>query len=253
MAAAAFAAPSLGRRLDQIRGVRKPPAVAGGPVKVQQRRSVLAMDEIIQKNQKLVDEVGWASYAIIRNTNTGAILLWWDGRAVCFRGRKELLLPPSVAMAEDEGEGDSASQAADGRGIRRAGMTHADVLAAAANYVEEMMLLADTVAPALKSSSVFQYDTKQDVLLLSRKLPEETKCILICRLEATEGAEKPPADALQLPVEGSSRIPEGARRGGSHGFLLLLSDVERAYNRKDKLWMAAIAQKLGTVFSSNNF
>lgn len=149
-------------------------------------------------------ELAWASYALLRNTNTCGLAAFWDGKAVLARGLLgAAALGATTPAGGGKGGGDAAAAAL-------AALSGGEPAAGSAGWRQGALYCPDRGAIDKAGAGAWAC------------VPAGAESLLVQPL---------------LPFGG-----EGG--GSSRGVLLLVSERPRALSAKERAWAAAIAAKL---------
>ncbi|KAL4423674.1 hypothetical protein ABPG75_000975 [Micractinium tetrahymenae] len=208
LAAAAIVTPSIEQRLKELQPGRGRQAAASS---VAGATSVFALQPGLADGTK--QDLAWASYALLRNTNICGLAACWEGRPVLARG---LLAVPGGAASGGKGEAAAAAVL----GALGGEAWQAAVAAAAGGqlYCPDRGAMEKAGAAAWPG--------------------------------VPEGAESLLAQPL-LPFDDADSSGIGSSSGGAapRGVLLLLSERPRALSSKERAWAAAVAAKLHAALS----
>lgn len=213
LAAVCVAVPSVEARLLELRGGRR----AGGSSSTSRRVLALAPSLAAEAQQ----ELAWASYALLRNTNACSLLVAKDGAVLCARGQWGL--PPPAPPAAAAAAGDLAAAGADeGAQVLRAVQSRLEAAVARPGRLREVLL---GEVPSEGGGGV--------------EGQAYSPAVTGAWSSASE-LDSAAASVLIQPLVDPSRRPCSA-------CLILLSDSLRAFSPRDRAWVSALGLKLSTV------
>jgi hypothetical protein len=155
----------------------------------------------------VMQELAWASYALLLNTNICGLAVFWRGEAVAARGLLGLPAQPAALT------GDKRSIAA----AALAALSGTQLAAASSAWRQGALYCPDKAALAGAGAAAWG-------------------CV-------PEGAESLLVQPLQ-PLDSAGGAAQGQEHPG---VLLLLSERPRALSAKERAWAAAVAAKLHTA------
>lgn len=173
----------------------------------------MASHTLVNPTPCCLQELAWASYALLLNTNICGLAVFWDGRPVLARG---LLAAPGAAASSGKGSKDEAAAA--------------------------------TLAAVGSGSPSLQQATAAGVPLYCPDSAAIAKAGAASWPGVPEGAESLLAQPL-LPLEAAAGSAPAAGSAAPRGVLLLVSERQRALSAKERAWAAAVAGKLCSVLN----
>lgn len=161
----------------------------------------------------LTQELAWASYALLLNTNICGLAVYWDGRAVLARGQ---LGAAALGGAAAGGSKSDPSAVLDALSV-------AEPAAASRGWRQGPLYCPDKAAIAKAGAGGWPC------------VPAGAESLLVQPLLPFSSASS-----------SSSSSASGSSAGGAtpQGFMLLLSERPRALSGKERAWAAAVAAKL---------
>ncbi|PRW61279.1 required for cyt b6 assembly [Chlorella sorokiniana] len=203
LAAVAFVTPTIEQRLKEIQPGRGRQAAAAS---VPGAGSVFALQPGLPDGLK--QELAWASYALLLNTNICGLAVYWDGRAVLARGQLGTAALGSAAAGGSKADPGAVLDA----------LSVAEPAAASRGWRQGPLYCPDKAAIAKAGAGGWPC------------VPAGAESLLVQPL---------------LPFSSSARSSSSATGGASpQGFMLLVSERPRALSGKERAWAAAVAAKL---------
>ena len=162
-------------------------------------------------------ELAWASYALLLNTNICGLAAFWDGQAVLVRG---LLRVPSLNAPSGSDRDKAAARVL-------AALSSTELAAASSKWQQGVLYCPDRTAMGRAGAGSWGC------------VPEGAEAVLVQPLRPLGGTSATAAAGDQLP--------NGA--GTCRGVLLLLSERPRALSGRERAWSAAVAAKLQSALA----
>ncbi|KAI3432648.1 hypothetical protein D9Q98_004194 [Chlorella vulgaris] len=200
LAAVAFATPTIEQRLKELQPGRGRQAVAA---RVEGASSVFVLQP--GAPDALQQELAWASYALLLNTNICGLAVFWRGQAVLARG---LLGVPSMATPPAASAVVAASDVL-------AALSGTELARASSCWQQGVLFCPDRAA--MGSSGAGNWAC----------VPEGAQSLLVQPLQPF-----------------GQRTAGSTTDQASQGILLLLSERPRAMSAKERSWASAVAAKL---------
>lgn len=208
LAAVAFLAPDIEARLAEVQPGRGRAAAAGA---VKGGANAFALTADLPDEQR--KELAWASFALLKNTNSCSVLVWKGGKALMARGQVAESL---AAAGSAQGILQELTQAA-------ARMQASPKLAAVVAGSEAGAYFQDAGSMAAAGMASWGW------------VPEGAASAVVQRLE---------------PVSGAASSRSSSSAGNEDGLLVVLCDRPRALSTREKQWVAAVAAKLAGSLQS---
>lgn len=152
-------------------------------------------------------ELAWASYALLLNTNICGLAVYWDGRAVLARGQ---LGAPALGSAAASGSKADPGAVLDALSV-------AEPAAASRGWRQAPLYCPDKAAIAKAGAGGWPC------------VPAGAESLLVQPL---------------TPLSSAGSSGSASSAGQPQGFMLLLSERPRALSGKERAWAAAVAAKL---------
>eukprot|EP00899_Mesostigma_viride_P023668 jgi/Mesvir1/4486/Mv14583-RA.1 len=167
---------------------------------------VFCLSDTLPGGQRVLTELAWSAYALLRKCNCSTVVVWWQDSLVCARGTASKSALQRTGQKDDKAR-DLASLEASLR-MAVQGSPVLSGVAASGNAA----WLADRGALEAAGAGKWSF------------LPSTARC------------------ALVLPLQGE----KDGKRQDARGFLMLVGESDRSLGRKQRLWAVTIADKLAS-------